>query len=73
MILPTLFYVQIKFISRAAEPWKMSFDKSVVDKVEGRRSTSYSHFKDAAAATKHGDTALKIIGNERVSLTDEDV
>lgn len=51
----------------------MALDKSVVDNVEeSRRSTSYSHIKDAAAA-KHGDTALKIIGDERVSLTDEDV
>lgn len=42
-------------------------DKVVVDQVEEARS------RHGRKTAQHGDRALALIGNERVSLTDEDV
>jgi len=48
--------------------------KAVTDRVEEAHPTSFkeSWEKDGDVA-QHGDRALALIGNERVSLTEEDV
>jgi hypothetical protein len=47
----------------------MATMKAVVDKVEAAHTGDSHH----GIVTKHGDRALALIGDERVSLTDEDV
>lgn len=51
----------------------MASNKVFVDRVEETHSGhSGVEMKDGPVA-RHGDTALAFLGNERVSLTDEDV
>ena len=48
----------------------MASEKNVAEMIEG----SYASTGPTPhATTKHGDTALALLGSERVSLTEEDV
>ena len=50
-------------------------DKAAFDQVEDRRGMSQQNdfAKNEEIVAKHGDRALALIGDERISLTNEDV